>query len=485
MPYWERCDPYHTERYDVLEITEIGIRSTMVKPAGKKEVVVTVKGIHPNTRDSVVIDYLSKFGKVVTTKVVHGIYSSGPLKGMKNGDRAYKVEVKAGENIGSYHVIESQKVLLKYPGQQQTCGNCHETPRNCKGRGIAKRCKAEGGARVDFTDYILSLWKRIGYTPQTLNLMDDVNDNTEEEHVQQVDAFTPAKSRADDAVFAGVHIKQFPREYDQGEVMEFLCRSGLPENKKDEAIFNSNGSVTIKNLDNDTSRVLMEAIHGQYKYDRKLFCNGLVPLTPTKEASSAETSVTATVSPPSSPAVMSTTPPAGTHPTNHPSPPSSAAKLEPGPPTPRSSSSHPGICQPHVNIQGPFTPTSSKPSDFLGRRDMVRRHSLSMIDRSPPPNSLAAELLAGKDSEHSWKASTRSILSSLADIQNSLSDFNSCVESTNDGTSSSDEAETGKEISEGKTANDKKREKKRKRKLACTPEKEQFLKKQNLKISPQ
>ena len=34
-------------RYDVFELTENGIRSIMVKPSGKKEVVVTLKGIHP------------------------------------------------------------------------------------------------------------------------------------------------------------------------------------------------------------------------------------------------------------------------------------------------------------------------------------------------------------------------------------------------------------------------------------------------------
>ena len=113
----------------------------MIKPAGKKEVVVTMKGIHPNTLDNTVLDYLAKFGKVVTTKVVHGVFTDGPLRGMRNGDRSFKIELKAGENVGSYHVIDGQKVSLKYPGQQQTCGNCHETPRKCKGGGIAKRCK--------------------------------------------------------------------------------------------------------------------------------------------------------------------------------------------------------------------------------------------------------------------------------------------------------------------------------------------------------
>ena len=71
-------------RYDVMQVTESGIRSTLIKAAGKREVVINVKGIHPNTKDSVVLDYLEKFGKIVTTKVVHGVFTDGPLKNMKN-----------------------------------------------------------------------------------------------------------------------------------------------------------------------------------------------------------------------------------------------------------------------------------------------------------------------------------------------------------------------------------------------------------------
>ena len=32
-----------------------------VKPAGNREIIVTLKGIHPITRDDGVMDYLSKF----------------------------------------------------------------------------------------------------------------------------------------------------------------------------------------------------------------------------------------------------------------------------------------------------------------------------------------------------------------------------------------------------------------------------------------
>ena len=97
----------------------------MVRQSGKREVVVKIKGIHPNTRDNTVLEYLAKFGKIVSTKVVYGVFINGPLKGMKNGDRSYKIEINPGVNMGSYHVIDSYKVSLRYPGQQSTCWRCH------------------------------------------------------------------------------------------------------------------------------------------------------------------------------------------------------------------------------------------------------------------------------------------------------------------------------------------------------------------------
>ena len=194
-------------RYDVLEITESGIRSTMVKPAGKKEVVITMKGIHPNTRDNIVLDYLAKFGKIVTTRAIHGVFTTGPLRGIKNGDRSYKVEVKAGENIGSYHVIDGHKVSLRYAGQQQTCGRCHETSQKCKGKGIAKKCQAEGGVRIEFTDYIYGLWKRIGYSPPSTELSSDIIENNDLEAEQVCGSFTPVKHPFGNELYAGISIR--------------------------------------------------------------------------------------------------------------------------------------------------------------------------------------------------------------------------------------------------------------------------------------
>ena len=117
-------------RYDIIEVTASGTRAVLVKPAGKREIIVTMKGIHPNTRDDCVTDYISKFGRLVSTKAVHGVYRDGPLKGLKNGDRSFKVEFTPTENMGTYHVIDGHKVTVRYPGQQQTCARCHGTPQH-------------------------------------------------------------------------------------------------------------------------------------------------------------------------------------------------------------------------------------------------------------------------------------------------------------------------------------------------------------------
>ena len=132
-------------RHDVFEVTESGIRAVHVKPAGKQEVVVALKGIHPNTRDDVVMDYLSKYGKVVTNKVIYVVFGEGPLKGMRNGDRSYKVELKPLTNLGTYHVLDGLKVTARYSGQQQTCARCFGTPATCPGRGMARKCELKRG----------------------------------------------------------------------------------------------------------------------------------------------------------------------------------------------------------------------------------------------------------------------------------------------------------------------------------------------------
>ena len=136
--------------YDVLEVNNNGVRAINVKPLNKREVVVSIKNVHPNTRDDDAIRYLNLFGKVTSSKVIYGVFGEGPFRGLKNGIRHYKMNLRPDSKLGTYHVLNGQKVIVKYPGQMQTCGRCHQTSKTCKGKGIARKCQEAGGDKVDF-----------------------------------------------------------------------------------------------------------------------------------------------------------------------------------------------------------------------------------------------------------------------------------------------------------------------------------------------
>ena len=293
-------------RYDVMEVTTSGIRAILAKPAGKRESIVTMKGIHPNTTDDCVTDYLSKFGRLVSTKVIHGMFNEGPLKGFKNGDRSFKVEFKPNENMGTYHVIDGQRITARYPGQQQTCARCHETPQHCPGKGMAKKCEAADGPKVELTDYIMKLWTKIGYTPKGNQLSDDINEDMEAAALQQQEGgrFTPVKVASDPQLFARVCVKTFPKEADHGVIMEFLVKSGLNESHKDDVTIKPNGSVSIMNLTSSECTALISIIHHNIQFGRRLFCNGIIPLTPEKPGAPSTT-------PPPSTTAQATSSPGG------------------------------------------------------------------------------------------------------------------------------------------------------------------------------
>ena len=313
--------------------------------------------------------------------------------------------------------------------------------------------------------------------------------------------------------------------------MELLVKSGLPETKRKCVNISSNGTALVMNLDNTESIALIEAIHGRKFFDKKLYCNGYIPLTPAKtELSTTDQS--------GKPLPHNNINPSASDQSEKPLPPPSYSlstsaqvenkdKIEPQK-KPFPPSIFAGSSQEQFNTlvhrdeiysdRKPLPPVmvvtdtikpgqidsaplfqdnlsiSSQP-EFLGldrfssRGQLARRHSLSLHDRIPPPNSIAAEIL-GKSPSLTFTAG-KSIFSNIRDIQESLSDFASANDSVSDASvepsSSSDDTALKKDQNQGfRTANDKKRSKRYKRKLALTPSKEDFvLKKPNNQTSPQ
>ena len=133
---------FRNESYVVKE----GARTTTIRPAGNKEVMVTVLGLHPNTKDQAVMKYLDAHGEVNKgEKVFHPVFPGAPgsslCAGKFNGNRSYSMKVK--QPIGSFHIIDGEKVTIRYPGQEWSCARCHQVKSLCPGNAIARNCWAE------------------------------------------------------------------------------------------------------------------------------------------------------------------------------------------------------------------------------------------------------------------------------------------------------------------------------------------------------
>ena len=401
-------------------------------------------------------------------------------------------------------------MTLRYPGQKQTCARCHEVSTYCPGGGIARKCEAAGGIKVELGHYIVELWKKIGYSPGVLEYA-----AAHDEHGEDLDQvavgsplpatdFTPVKVVTEPDKFAGVTVKQFPRGVDSGEIMEFLVKAGLPAENKESVTIKSNGYVTISNLDNRVCRILIENIHKKNHFDRRLFCNGIIPLTPDKKdtetLSPVKTSPTTELSlgicsqglgvssqsppdPAATPACASASP-GRSSPAQNPPAQSEACQVLQG-----AVSLANTVPPAYSVISSPLSSAPSKPeSSFLDNPDVepslfdreehsrtdvefIRRHSLSL--RSPPPGSLAQEIMLSSQSF----LKTKNLLDEIKSVSDVLTDFNSCVSSLS---ASSNDEDGDQEKSESAFSSQVGRKKKKKRKHSATPpEKSFFLKKKN------
>ena len=83
---------------------------------------------------------------------------------------------------------------------------------------------------------------------------------------------------------------------------------------------------------------------------------------------------------------------------------------------------HPGSAQ---NVQPEvfqLNPIAFKSAEPASSRAFIRRHSISLENRAPPRDSLAAELL-GEQFARPGLLRTKSMLDDLRDIADQLSDF--------------------------------------------------------------
>ena len=87
------------------------------------------------------------------------------------------VELKVA--MGSYHIIDGEKVSVRYGGQEWTCARCQQFKRDCPGKAVAKDCTAD---RVMLSTFMMEHWGKIGYIPDS-EVMNEVDQQEPEVQV--------------------------------------------------------------------------------------------------------------------------------------------------------------------------------------------------------------------------------------------------------------------------------------------------------------
>ena len=269
---------------ECFELKE-GVRTGIIRPAGKKEQSVTVSGLHPNTKDQAVIKYLSAHGKVSTTdRVIHHVYPGAPgsslCAGKLNGNRSYMVEVT--KPLGSYHIIDGEKVSVKYRGQDKTCARCHKTESICPGKAMARDCTSD---RVLLSTHMEEHWTKVGYRPDTieLNEVDELDIQIGRKDPEPAPSDTLRPDHTDK--YSSVIISGFSKTAEEQDIYDILVEGGLPTDYKIENLKKNdkNGQLVIDTLDPTVCISLTNHIHGNQFFHRKVFVTSVVQKTPVKE----------------------------------------------------------------------------------------------------------------------------------------------------------------------------------------------------------
>ena len=294
-------------RTENIQVTR-GVWTKTIRPAGRKDVVVTVSGLDFNTPDTLIQGYIEKFdGKLVSKEVIYGKHGDGPLKGVFNGERKYNVEFsEKARPMGTYHFLDGAKVRIFYRGNSKTCARCHQVAGNCLGGGFAKDCQLNGGHKVDLAEHMRFLWNDIGFSPTSFELpaqaenesdQNEVSNNRNEGDSVISEAATfqrhlsrPQMTGDDIKKVVGIQIRNLPAAMSIEEVVKFLNESVDQDITADRVSIMKTENSLNASVENglEGTKVMAAANELEFRQSKKkyfgkpLYCRILKNLTPEK-----------------------------------------------------------------------------------------------------------------------------------------------------------------------------------------------------------
>jgi hypothetical protein len=284
-------------------IVSKGVVAGTIRPAGRRDVIVTVAGVDFDTPDALLQEYIQKFGgKLMSQNVSYGRYSEGPFIGKINNERKYQVDFSDSKmKMGTYHFLDGARVRVYYRGNEKTCGRCHEGQSGCPGGGLAKECERKGGERRLLTDHMRKLWGEIGFTPTSFQLPDEVESTGDEDtkdgdrpitEVKVPEVNRPEISEETMKKLTSLKINNLPHEITENEVVKLLkerVKSDLesvnfeitrtPQRNTIVVVFSGlNPEDITKGVKNIDFKETKEKFYG-----KPLYCRAMRNLTPVKE----------------------------------------------------------------------------------------------------------------------------------------------------------------------------------------------------------
>ena len=187
--------------------------------------------------------------------------------------------------MGSYHIIDGEKVSVRFRGQDKTCARCHKTVSLCPGKAMAKDCSLD---RVLLSTHMEEHWTKVDYKPDTqeLNEVDELDVQVGRKPHEPVDTLRPDHSLK----YSSVVINGFSKLADEEDIYKILLEGGLPSDYEIDNIKKNDksGQIVIENLEASVCISLTKHINGNKFVSRNIFVTSVVEKTPEKNAQPAD-----------------------------------------------------------------------------------------------------------------------------------------------------------------------------------------------------
>ena len=170
--------------------------------------------------------------------------------------------------------------MVRHSGQEWSCAKCHQFKRDCPGAAVARDCTAE---RTLLSAYMVEHWNKIGYKPELMNEVDQVELEVQVGGKKKEQIVIPENSLS--SKYRSVIVKGFKADTPLETLLEVFKQEGLLSGFKLEDILRNeeSGSLTLVNVKPEECLTLVEMMNRKRFLNRFIHVTSVVADSPVKQ----------------------------------------------------------------------------------------------------------------------------------------------------------------------------------------------------------